>query len=141
VTDVLPATSVAIAEEIDIVHVRQAARQAAVAAGLTLVHQTKLVTAASELARNALIHGNGGSAEIKVEHIGNTTAVWLTFTDSGPGIRDIEQALSDGFTTGGGLGLGLGGARRLADEFEIDSVPGRGTIVRIGFLTRRKPGT
>ncbi|HWC78578.1 MAG TPA: anti-sigma regulatory factor [Pseudonocardiaceae bacterium] len=140
-TDLLSNVTVAIAEEIDIVHVRQSARQAAVAAGLSLVQQTKLVTAASELARNALIHGNGGQAEITVEHTPPTTTVALTFTDSGPGIADIDQALSDGFTTGNGLGLGLGGARRLADRFDIHSVPGQGTTVRIGFTVRRKPGS
>jgi len=130
-----PATStVAIEDEGDIVHVRQAAREAARNAGFTLVQQTKLVTAASELARNALVHGGGGKAEIFV----NDTDVRLVFRDSGPGIPDVEVALTDGYTTGSGLGLGLGGARRLADGFKIDSAPGTGTTVEISMSARRR---
>jgi serine/threonine-protein kinase RsbT len=116
----------------DIVRVRQAARENAVAQGFTLIDQTKLVTAASELARNTLDHGGGGEVEItRLEELPRR-GVRLTFTDQGPGIPDIEAALRDGFTTGGGLGLGLGGARRLCNEFSIDSTPGQGTRITIG---------
>ncbi|HVW43227.1 MAG TPA: anti-sigma regulatory factor [Amycolatopsis sp.] len=132
-----PGTTVPISTEPDIVQVRQAVRQAAVSAGFSLVQQTKLVTAASELARNALVYGGGGRAEITVRETASTATVHLTFTDHGPGIPDIAAALTDGFTTGAGLGLGLGGARRLADHFEIDSTPGKGTTVRLSISTRR----
>jgi serine/threonine-protein kinase RsbT len=132
-------TTVAIKTEPDIVHVRQAAREAAVSAGFSLVQQTKLVTAASELARNALVYGGGGHAEIVVEESGSTGTVQLTFVDSGPGIPDLEQAMTDGYTTGSGLGLGLGGARRLADRFHIESEPGKGTTIRLSISTRRRP--
>ena len=116
----------------DIVRVRQAARESAVAQGMTLVDQTKLVTAASELARNTLNYGGGGEVEIvRIEELPRK-GVRLTFVDQGPGIPDVEAALRDGFTTGGGLGLGLGGARRLCNEFSIDSTPGKGTRVTIG---------
>ena len=111
--------------------VRQAVREMAQSAGFSLVDQTKLVTAASELARNTLEYGGGGEAEIEVLENGTRRGVRVTFADQGPGIPDIEEALRDGFTTGGGLGLGLGGARRLTNEFEIDSKPGAGTRVRI----------
>jgi serine/threonine-protein kinase RsbT len=115
----------------DIVVVRQAVRARAVEMGFSLVDQTKLVTAASELARNALEHGGGGTARIEVLNDGPRRAVRLTFEDRGPGIPDIQQAMKDGFTTGNGLGLGLGGARRLSNEFEIQSKPGEGTRVTI----------
>lgn len=97
--------------------------------GLSLVDQTKLVTAASELARNTLEHGGGGQVEILLLNDGVRKGVRLVFSDTGPGIPDVEQALKDGFTTGGGLGLGLGGARRLSSEFFIDSTPGKGTRI------------
>ena len=115
----------------DVVRVRQVARTFAVETGLSLVDQTKIVTAASELARNALDYGGGGHlvAEI-IENVGRR-GVRLTFEDKGPGIADIETALKDGFTTGKGMGLGLGGARRLSNEFHIDSRPGNGTRVTI----------
>lgn len=131
--------TVAIKTEPDIVLVRQVAREAAVTAGFSLVQQTKLVTAASELARNALVYGGGGQAEIVVEESGSTRTVRLTFVDSGPGIPDIELALTDGYTTGSGLGLGLGGARRLADRFHIESAPGKGTRIELSLSTHRKP--
>jgi serine/threonine-protein kinase RsbT len=102
-----------------------------VAIGLSLIDQTKFVTAASELARNTVIHGGGGTARIEIIENGQRRGIRLTFEDQGPGIRDLEQALRDGFTTGNGLGLGLGGARRLAGEFNIESVPGQGTRVVI----------
>jgi serine/threonine-protein kinase RsbT len=116
----------------DIVRVRQAARESAVMQGLSLVDQTKLVTAASELARNTLEYGGGGDVEIARLEEPPRKGVRLTFIDQGPGIPDIQAALRDGFTTGGGLGLGLGGARRLCNEFSIDSTPGKGTRVTIG---------
>jgi serine/threonine-protein kinase RsbT len=115
----------------DIVKVRQAVRSWAVDLDFSLVDQTKIITAASELARNTLIHGGGGTAELESLLEGKRRGLRLTFVDQGPGIPDIEQALRDGFTTGNGLGLGLGGARRLCNEFEIRSQPGVGTTVRI----------
>ena len=115
----------------DIVRVRQATREHAVAQGLTLVDQTKLVTAASELARNTLEYGGGGEVTIEVLTDGVRKGVRLTFSDQGPGIADLDLALKDGYTTGGGLGLGLSGARRLSNEFSIDSKPGEGTRVAI----------
>ena len=115
----------------DVVRMRSAVRQAAIAQGLSLVDQTKIVTAASELARNALDYGGGGAVDIEVVQNGTRPGVRLTFVDRGPGIADIEQALKDGYTTGGGLGLGLGGAKRLSNEFSIVSAPGAGTRIVI----------
>lgn len=115
----------------DVVRVRQVTRQWAVAIAFSLVDQTKLVTAASELARNTLIHGGGGSTRIEELLEGSRRGLRLTFEDKGPGIADVPQALRDGHTTGTGLGLGLGGARRLSSEFDISSVPGQGTRVSI----------
>jgi len=115
----------------DVVRVRQATRESTVAQGFSLVDQTKLVTAASELARNTLEYGGGGEVEIAVVSNPPRRGVRLTFSDKGPGIADIEQALRDGFSTGSGLGLGLGGARRLCNEFSIESTPGQGTRVTI----------
>jgi serine/threonine-protein kinase RsbT len=116
----------------DVVRVRQMVRNAAADNGLSLVDQTKLVTAASELARNTLVHGGGGTARVEVVKSANGRAgVKLYFTDEGPGITDIELALTDGWTTGTGLGLGLSGARRLVDEFELTSKPGGGTSVTV----------
>ncbi len=116
--------------------VREATRSAAAAAGFSLVSQTKLVTAVSELARNAVVHGGGGEVRIDAVANGATRGVRLVISDSGPGIADIDQALTDGHTTGHGLGLGLGGARRLVDDFSIDSVPGRGTTITIAMWAR-----
>ena len=114
----------------DVVRVRQQVRVAAAENGLSLVDQTKLVTAASELARNTLVHGGGGAARIEVvKSPSGRAGVKLYFSDEGPGIADIDLALTDGWTTGGGLGLGLSGTRRLVDEFELDSKPGTGTSV------------
>lgn len=115
----------------DVVRVRQIARAFAVDVGLSLVDQTKIVTAASELARNTLDYGGGGemTAEIVDQH--GRRGVRLTFDDKGPGIADIEQALKDGFTSGKGMGLGLGGSKRLCNEFSIVSEPGTGTKVTI----------
>ena len=114
----------------DVVRVRQQVRIVAAENGLSLVDQTKLVTAASELARNTLVHGGGGVAGIEVVKSANgRTGIKLHFTDDGPGIPDVNLALTDGWTTGSGLGLGLSGARRLVDEFELDSKTGAGTSV------------
>jgi serine/threonine-protein kinase RsbT len=115
----------------DIVRVRQATREHAVAHGFSLVDQTKLVTAASELARNTLEYGNGGEVEIERLIDGMRKGLRLTFSDQGPGIEDLEKALTDGYSTGGGLGLGLSGARRLSNDFSIDSAPGKGTRIMI----------
>jgi serine/threonine-protein kinase RsbT len=115
----------------DVVKVRQATRNMAVEAGLSLVDQTKIITAASELARNALDYGGGGEVHIEVVNDGRRRGVRLCFEDHGPGIADVEQALKDGFTSGDGLGLGLGGARRLSNEFSIDSQLGAGTKITI----------
>jgi serine/threonine-protein kinase RsbT len=115
----------------DIVRVRQAVRSWAVELGFNLVDQTKIVTAASELARNTLVHGGGGTVELESLVEVARRGLRLSFADQGPGIVDVAQALKDGFTTGGGLGLGLGGAKRLSNEFEIRSQPGAGTVVRI----------
>ena len=115
----------------DVVRIRQLTRRWAVDLGFTLVDQTKIVTAASELARNALVHGGGGVARLETLQEGDRRGLRLTFADKGPGIPDVPQALRDGFTTGSGLGLGLGGARRLSNEFDITSTPGQGTRVCI----------
>jgi serine/threonine-protein kinase RsbT len=119
-----------IAGDDDVVRVRQLVRAQAVAATrLSLVDQTKLVTAASELARNTLLHGGGGRAEVQIVTNGRRKGVRLVFTDSGPGITDLDLAFTDGYTTKGGLGLGLSGARRLMDEFDLQTAPGQGTTV------------
>jgi serine/threonine-protein kinase RsbT len=118
-----------IAENEDVVIVRQRARDAAHRAGFSLLETTKLVTAASELARNTLEHGGGGYAEIELVRDGGRRGVCMRFVDEGPGIPNIEVAMRDGYTTGKGLGLGLGGSRRLVSEFHIESAPGRGTQV------------
>ena len=120
----------------DIVRVRQATRAAAVALGFSLIDQTKLVTAASELARNTVEHGGGGEVLVEMLEVGTRKGVRLTFTDQGPGIADVSLALKDGYTSGSGLGLGLSGARRLVDEFELSSEPGSGTVVRVVKWTR-----
>ena len=125
-TDTLP-----IRTSDDVVRVRQEVRTRAVQAGLGLVDQTKIVTAASELARNALDYGGGGTVLIECVEEGGRRGVRLTFEDRGPGIADIERALADGFTTGQGLGLGLGGAKRLSNEFSIWSRPGEGTRITL----------
>ncbi|WP_296949746.1 anti-sigma regulatory factor [uncultured Massilia sp.] len=115
----------------DVVALRRHVRERAIAIKLSLVDQTKLVTAASELARNTIKYGGGGDAYLDMFEDGLQRGVGLVFVDSGPGIADIAQALRDGFTTGGGLGLGLGGSKRLVDEFDIDSRPGEGTAVAV----------
>jgi len=115
----------------DVVRARQLTRTMALESGLSLVDQTKIITAASELARNTLDYGGGGKVQIEVVDTGTRRGVRLTFEDHGPGIADVETALKDGFTTGKGMGLGLGGAKRLANEFWIESKPGEGTKVVI----------
>lgn len=115
----------------DVVGLRKQVRERAVAIALSLVDQTKLVTAASELARNTLKYGGGGEVHLDALNDGVRNGVSLIFVDAGPGIPDIDSALRDGFTTGGGLGLGFGGSKRLVDEFEVDSRPGEGTAVLV----------
>ena len=115
----------------DVVRVRQAVRARAVEAGFGIVDQTKLVTAASEIARNTVDYGGGGILRIEIVREGTRRGVQLTFSDNGPGIADISAAITDGYTTGGGLGLGLSGAKRLSNEFSIESSPGKGTTVTL----------
>ena len=123
--------SLPILVEQDVVLARQAARQAAVACKLRLIDQTKLVTAASELARNAVIYGGGGTMEWEILESGLRKGVRLVFADQGPGIPDLAQALTDGWSSGSGMGLGLSGSRRLVDEFDLESAPGAGTRITI----------
>jgi len=115
----------------DVVAIRQSVRQRAVELGFSLVDQTKIVTAASELARNTLQYGGGGRVTIDAVEDFGRRGLRLTFEDEGPGIPDVELAMKDGYTTGGGLGLGLSGARRLSNDFSIQSAPGKGTRVTI----------
>ena len=114
-----------------IVTVRQKVRQRAIELGFSLVDQTKIVTAASELARNAILHGGGGRAIIDIVSNGSRRGIRLTFEDDGAGIADLDLAMKDGYSTAGGLGLGLSGARRLSNEFDLQSAPGKGTRVVI----------
>ncbi len=122
---------VPVRSENDIVRVRQTVREVATGLRFSIVDQTKVVTAASELARNTLVYGRGGTVDVEVVEHGLRRGLRAVFSDEGPGIPDVEEALRDGFTTGKGMGLGLGGARRLVNEFHIDSAPGRGTRVTI----------
>ena len=115
----------------DVVRVRQAVRARAIEIGLGIVDQTKLVTAASEIARNTVEYGGGGTLCIEIVREGARRGVQLTFADNGPGIADITVAMTNGYTTGGGLGLGLSGAKRLSNEFSIRSAPGKGTKVTL----------
>jgi serine/threonine-protein kinase RsbT len=126
-----PEETIRIHSDEDVVRVRQVTRRWAVALGFSLVDQTKIVTAASELARNTLIHGGGGTIRLEELTDGGRRGLRLTFEDKGPGIADVSQALRDGYTSGSGLGLGLGGARRLSSTFDITSAPGQGTRVCI----------
>src|SRR6202044_3885800 len=114
----------------------QQVRAWAIEVSLSLVDQTKLVTAASELGRNTRIYGGGGDVTLEIVENGSRRGVRLTFADKGPGIADVERALRDGYTSGNGLGLGLGGAKRLCNEFEIITAPGQGTPI---IVTRWKP--
>ncbi|WP_407555938.1 anti-sigma regulatory factor [Streptomyces sp. Pv4-95] len=115
--------------EEDLLTVRHAVRAATLRAGFSIVDQTRVVTAASELARNAYIHGGGGTVIIDQLALGGRAGLRLTVKDDGPGILDVDAALADGFTTGAGLGHGLGGARRLMNDFELHTSPGQGTTV------------
>jgi serine/threonine-protein kinase RsbT len=123
--------TIAVRTSDDVVRARQAVRARAIEAGFGIVDQTKIVTAASEVARNTVDYGGGGTLRIEIVREGSRRGVQLTFSDNGPGIADIKQAMTDGYTTGGGLGLGLGGAKRLSNEFTIDSAPGKGTTVTL----------
>lgn len=128
---VAESSTIDISADQDVVRVRQATRTLAVHAALSLVDQTKVVTAASEIARNTLIYGGGGKAVLELLEDGHRRGVRVAFSDDGPGVSDIGLALSEGYSTGGGLGLGLSGARRLVDQFELDSAPGEGTRVTL----------
>ena len=127
---VVSSENVPIKSEPDVVTVRRRVREVSGQLGLSLVDQTKIITAASELARNTIIYGGGGSMQIQTLN-GPRVGLRLTFEDQGPGIPDVELALRDGFTTGSGLGLGLGGSKRLVNEFDIISRPGDGTRITI----------
>ncbi len=127
---VVSSENVPVTSEPDVVTVRRRVREVSAQLGLSLVDQTKIITAASELARNTIIYGGGGSMQVQTLN-GPRVGLRLTFEDHGPGIPDIELALRDGFTTGSGLGLGLGGSKRLVNEFEIVSRPGEGTRITI----------
>lgn len=130
----MPATkseTVPVRGSADVVSVRHLVRRWAVELGFTIVEQTKVVTAASELARNMIDYGGGGALHAEVLDDGLRRGLRLAFEDHGPGIPDVQAALRDGFTTGGGMGLGLGGAKRLSNEFEIQTAPGQGTRVTI----------
>ena len=115
----------------DVVRVRQAVRARAVAAGFSLVDQTKIITAASEIARNTVDYGGGGTMRVETLRNGQRRGVRLTFADQGPGIPDMKLAMTDGYTSGKGLGLGLSGAKRLVNEFDVRSAPGQGTTVTL----------
>lgn len=120
-----------ISSDADVVRVRQSVRTLAVSAKLSLIDQTKLVTAVSELARNTLVHGGGGDATVEVVAAGARRGVRVAFVDAGPGIANVSLALTDGWSSGTGLGLGLSGAKRLVDDFELESDPGAGTSVSV----------
>lgn len=117
--------------ETDVVLARQTVRTWSVQQGFSLVDQTKMVTAASEIARNTVLYGKGGTLRIEAVTDGARKGLRLVFEDQGPGIADVDLALRDGYSTGSGLGMGLGGARRLVNEFSIESQPGQGTKVTL----------
>ena len=123
--------TMSIATSEDVVRIRQRVRARAIDIGINLVDQTKFVTAASEIARNTLDYGGGGRVHIELVENWARRGLRLVFEDEGPGIADVNAALVDGFSTGGGLGLGLSGARRLSNEFEVKSAPGKGTQVML----------
>lgn len=128
---ILKSETLPLRTEQDIVNVRQTVRKLSQEAGFSIVEQTKMVTAASELARNTVIYGKGGDMIWELISEGLRKGLRLCFADSGPGIPDITLAMTDGWTSGNGMGLGLSGAKRLVNEFEIDTAPGRGTRVTI----------
>jgi serine/threonine-protein kinase RsbT len=130
-TMVVKSVELALAGQEDVVSVRQGTRSLAVEIGLTIIDQTKIVTAASELARNTVVYGGGGKATLEIVKEGAKQGLRLTFEDKGPGIADVERAMQDGYSTGSGLGLGLGGAKRLCNDFAIESKVGVGTRVTI----------
>ncbi|MFG1915978.1 anti-sigma regulatory factor [Micromonospora sp. NPDC048898] len=134
--DLGPPQAQAVRSDEDVVRVRQLVRSVAVTVRLSLVDQTKVVTAASELARNTLVYGGGGSVEVTTVDNGRRKGVRIVFADSGPGIPDLDLALTDGYTTGGGLGLGLSGSRRLVDEFEIETSAETGTRITVTKWSR-----
>lgn len=129
--DVTKDASAPIQSSLDVVRIRQMVREWTISLGFSLVDQTKMITAASELARNVLEHGGGGEVKLEALNNVNRRGLRMTFSDQGAGMADVEQALKDGFSTGSGMGLGLGGAKRLVNDFSIDSAPGRGTRVTI----------
>lgn len=128
---VLKKVELPLAHQEDVVAVRQSTRSYAVEIGLTIIDQTKIVTAASELARNTVVHGGGGKVTLEMIKEASRQGLRLTFEDSGPGISDLERAMQDGYTSAGGLGLGLGGSKRLCNEFSIESKVGVGTRVTV----------
>jgi serine/threonine-protein kinase RsbT len=134
--NILRSETMAVANDPDVVVSRQLVRSWAIDVGFSLVDQTKIITAASELARNTVQYGGGGTLLLELLEDGGRRGIRLTFSDQGPGIANLELAMRDGYTTGAGLGLGLGGSRRLMSDFTVDSAPGRGTTV---VATRWKP--
>ena len=128
---VLRSDTLPLRDEADIVALRQSVRRWSIELGFRLVDQTKIVTAASELGRNTLIHGKGGSAKIEAVANGTRQGIRLCFDDDGPGIPDIPMAMKDGYSTGTGLGLGLSGSKRLMDEFDVKSQSGAGTHISV----------
>jgi len=128
---IVKAARVGLQSEIDVVAARRAVTQWAGDMGLSILDRTKTVTAASELARNTIVHGRGGTMSMEMVRDGSRSGLRLTFEDQGPGIPDIDRALQDGFSTGGGMGLGLPGARRLMNEFSVRSGTGTGTTVTV----------
>jgi serine/threonine-protein kinase RsbT len=130
-TPVLKTETIYVVASADIVAVRHAVRRHAVEIKMSLVDQTKIVTATSELARNMLLYAGGGEVTLEVLQLGARHGLRAHFVDTGPGIPNVDLALRDGFTTGNGMGLGLGGAKRLVNEFAIDSTPGKGTRVSV----------
>jgi serine/threonine-protein kinase RsbT len=130
-----PATTLSVRTEEDMVRLRAHVRQRAVELGFSLVEQTKIITAASEIARNTLRHGGGGEAHVQIVARNSSKGLRMAFNDNGPGIADVAMAQTDGYSSAGGLGLGLGGARRLVDEFELQTAVGSGTTIT---LTRWK---
>jgi serine/threonine-protein kinase RsbT len=128
---ILATDTLAIANADDVVRARQVVRNWAIECGFSLVDQTKIITAASELARNTFIYGGGGTMRLERLEERGRRGLRLTFDDKGPGIADLALAMTDGYTSGGGLGLGLTGAKRLSNEFELRSAPGEGTTVTI----------
>ena len=128
---ILRSESIELKAEMDMLRARQAVRTCALELGFKLIDQTKIVTAASELARNTLIYGKGGTMHLEAIHDGLRKGIRLIFEDQGPGIPDIQRALQDGYTSGSGMGMGLGGSRRLVTDFEIQSKVGEGTRITI----------